>query len=381
VSSTEFRRALVADLERRIGLSPAVRDAFLAVPREHFLPGRPLEQVYRDEAIVTKTGERGMPTSSSSQPTIMALMLEALRLEPGMRVLEIGAGTGYNAALLERIVGAEGRVVSVDVDPATAAEARERLRGEVEVIAGDGRDGWAAGSPYDRIVVTASAPTVYRAWWEQVVEGGLVELPLRFGAGVQPVVTLRREGIRLVSTSIVCGAFMSMRDASGSALTGPGDVVSLDGAGSPLLLVGGALYGLDETARRRLLRLLLDEPRERSTLPDVPYWSLGLYLSLTIPAGRFLEVSPAGIGVVTGGGAGVAVVSPRDVPGGRPRAQELRAYGDPAAADELRRRIDHWRRLGCPAEDDLALTVDYADGTPRLRRRWRRGPLSAEAQR
>src|SRR3954451_6256905 len=180
---------------------------------------------------------------------------------------------------------------------------------------------------------------------------------------------------------MVWGVFMSMRDASGSALTGPGDVVSLNGAGSPLLLVGGALYGLDETARRRLLRLLLDEPRERSTLPDVPYWSLGLYLSLTIPAGRFLEVSPAGIGVVTGGGAGGAGVSPRDVPGGRPRAQELRAYGDPAAADELRRRIDHWRRLGCPAEDDLALTVDYADGTPRLRRRWRRGRLSAEAQR
>ena len=70
-----------------------------------------------------------MPTSSSSQPTIMALMLDALRLEPGMRVLEIGAGTGYNAALLERIVGPEGRVVSVDVDPATAAEARKRLRG------------------------------------------------------------------------------------------------------------------------------------------------------------------------------------------------------------------------------------------------------------
>jgi protein-L-isoaspartate(D-aspartate) O-methyltransferase len=376
VSAAESRQALVAELERRVGLSPAVRDAFLAVPRERFLPGRRLEQVYRDEAIVTKTDERGMPTSSSSQPAIMALMLDALRLEPGMRVLEIGAGTGYNAALLKWIVGADGRVVSVDVDPATAAEARKRLRGQVEVIAGDGRDGWEAGAPYDRIVVTASAATVYPAWWKQLVEGGLVELPLRFGDGVQPVATLRREGVRLVSTNVVCGGFMSMRDASGASLAGAGDVVSLTGAGS-LRLFGGALRGLDEAGRRQLVRLLLDGPRERSPLPDVPYWSLGLYLSLTIPAARFLEVWPSGIGVVTDGGTGVALVAARDAEGERPRAQELRAYGDPAAEDDLRARIEQWRTLGCPAEGELVLTVDFADGTPHLRRRWRRGPLSA----
>jgi protein-L-isoaspartate(D-aspartate) O-methyltransferase len=375
--STQLRRALVAELEAQIELSPAVRDAFLAVPRERFLPGRPLEEVYRNDAIVTKTGDRGIPTSSSSQPTIMALMLEALRLAPGMRVLEIGAGTGYNAAILQRIVGPAGRVVSVDIDPATAAEARNRLGGRVEVIAGDGREGWPAAAPYDRIVVTASATTVYRAWCEQLVDRGLVEVPLRFGAGVQPVATLRREGTRLVSTRVLCGGFMSMRDASGAALAGAVDVVSLHGAGPPLLLFGGALRRMDEAARRRLIGLLLGEPRVRTPLSDDPYWSLGLYLSLTIPETRLLELSPAGIGVVTGGGAGVAVVAPGEARGGRPRARELRAYGDPAAEEELRRRIDHWRRLGCPAEDELALTVDFADGTPRMRRRWRRGRFSA----
>jgi protein-L-isoaspartate(D-aspartate) O-methyltransferase len=179
----------------------------------------------------------------------MALMLEALRLAPGMRVLEIGAGTGYNAAILERIVGAAGRVVSVDIDPATAAEARKRLGGRVEVIAGDGREGWPAAAPYDRIVVTASATTVYRAWCEQLVDRGLVEVPLRFGAGVQPVATLRRDGTRLVSTRVLCGGFMSMRDASGAALAGAVDVVSLHGAGPPLLLFGGALRRMDEAAR------------------------------------------------------------------------------------------------------------------------------------
>jgi SAM-dependent methyltransferase len=298
-----------------------------------------------------------------------------------MRVLEIGAGTGYNAAILERIVGPGGRVVSVDIDAATAAEARKRLRGRVEVVAGDGREGWAAGAPYDRIVVTASTATVFRPWWEQLVDGGLVEVPLRFGAGVQPVATLRRTGARLVSTRILSGGFMSMRDANGAALAGAVDIVSLHGAGPPLLLFGGALRRMDEDGRRRLIRLLLAEPRVRSPLPDDPYLSLGLYLSLTIPETRLLEVSPAGIGVAVGDGAGAAVVAPGDVRGGRPRARELRAYGDPAAEDELRRRIEHWRRLGCPGEDELALTVDFADGTPRMRRRWRRGPLSAQAPR
>src|SRR3989440_8507888 len=124
---------LVRRLERGGTIwSPAVREAFLAVPRERFLPGRPLEQVYRDEAILTRRDAGGAPTSSSSQPAMMALMLEQLRLEPGQRVLEIGAGTGYNAALLATIVGPR-RVVSVELDPETAAEARDALEGyEVE---------------------------------------------------------------------------------------------------------------------------------------------------------------------------------------------------------------------------------------------------------
>src|SRR4051794_16053500 len=102
--SAALRRALVSELEvRGVIRSAAVRSAFLRVPRELFVPERlaedGLDAVYRDEAIVTKTGPQGMPMSSSSQPSIMAEMLERLLVEPGMRVLEVGAGTGYNAAL------------------------------------------------------------------------------------------------------------------------------------------------------------------------------------------------------------------------------------------------------------------------------------------
>src|SRR5919198_3310701 len=97
----ELNEALVASLESGGTLSDRrVAAAFRAVLRHHFLPGHPLKDVYEDTAIMTKFGERGVAVSSSSQPAIMAIMLQQLRAEPGNRVLEIGAGTGYNAALL-----------------------------------------------------------------------------------------------------------------------------------------------------------------------------------------------------------------------------------------------------------------------------------------
>ena len=89
---------------------PEVEAAFRAVPRHLFLPDLPLEEVYQDEAIATKMLD-GQFVSSSSQPAIMAIMLEQLQLEAGQRVLEIGAGTGYNAALMAHIVGETGQVV------------------------------------------------------------------------------------------------------------------------------------------------------------------------------------------------------------------------------------------------------------------------------
>ena len=99
---------------------------------------------------MTKQSAYGAPLSSSSQPAIMAAMLERLDLREGMRVLEIGAGTGYNAALLSVLVGASGRVFSVDVDREVAAEARRALRDggyKVRVVRAVGRAGLAHGAP------------------------------------------------------------------------------------------------------------------------------------------------------------------------------------------------------------------------------------------
>src|SRR5574339_136221 len=123
-----LNQALADELKSRGWIqTPDVEGAFRAVLRHYFLPGRPLEEVYSDHVIPTKQDPEGQWISSSSQPAIMAIMLEQLGLEPGHRVLEIGAGTGYNAALMAHIVGETGQVVTVDIDDDLVESAREHL--------------------------------------------------------------------------------------------------------------------------------------------------------------------------------------------------------------------------------------------------------------
>ena len=118
---------MVAHLrERRELTDPRVAAALGRVPRHVFVPGADLSEAYADQAIVTRYRD-GWPVSSASQPAMVAAMLEQLGLPEGGSVLEIGAGTGYNAALLSALAGATGRVVTIDIDPEVADEARSHL--------------------------------------------------------------------------------------------------------------------------------------------------------------------------------------------------------------------------------------------------------------
>jgi protein-L-isoaspartate(D-aspartate) O-methyltransferase len=147
-------------------------------------PGKTeLRLIYSDRALTTRMsplaeGKPPVPISSSSQPSLMAQMLEDLHLGAGLRVLEIGAGTGYNAALLAHVVG---RVISLDVDRRVLAEAAEHLAGfperNVVLRHGDGREGCPEEAPFDRILVTASTPDLEPAWLEQLAPGGLLLAP------------------------------------------------------------------------------------------------------------------------------------------------------------------------------------------------------------
>ncbi len=184
---------LVESIEQRLGraLTPSVRQALLTVPRHLFVEqyyrqrGSDLqwehvqaapEQIYQDEPLVTHIDARGMPASSTSQPSVMAVQLEALALSPGQRVLEIGSGTGYNAALLAAMVGEAGQVISLDIDEDLVAQAKQHLAcaeaPRVVVLSGDGIEGATAYAPYDRLLATCSFRCLPRAWREQLKPGG-----------------------------------------------------------------------------------------------------------------------------------------------------------------------------------------------------------------
>ncbi len=168
-----------------------VEAAFRAVPRHVFLPGLDLDEVYQDQAIITKR-ENQVPVSSSSQPAIMAIMLERLMVEPGHNLLEIGTGTGYNAALMAFLAGEHGRVTSVEIDEEIALQARQNLQNLAAVTALTGRLapiqahcaegglGSTEFAPYDRIILTVGAWDIAPAWLEQLKPGGHLVLPLWF---------------------------------------------------------------------------------------------------------------------------------------------------------------------------------------------------------
>ena len=159
-----------------------VAAAFAAVPRHVFVPHAPLEVAYADDVVLMKHDEAGVVTSSVSQPSIVALMLQQAAIRPGHRVLEIGSG-GYNAALMRELAGPRGAVTSVDIDPEVTDRARESLGeagyGDVTVVQADGAFGVPERAPYDRIVVTVTAWDIASAWLRQLRPGGRIVVPLR----------------------------------------------------------------------------------------------------------------------------------------------------------------------------------------------------------
>jgi protein-L-isoaspartate(D-aspartate) O-methyltransferase len=194
--------------------SDLVADALWTVPRHVFLPDLPPAVAYRDDAIVTKRDADGLAISSSSQPGMMAIMLDQLDLAPGHRVLEIGAGTGYNAALMRHIVGPSGLVVSIDIDRDLTDLARSHLASagyrDVAVVWADGAEGYAAHAPYDRLIATVGVSDLAPAWLAQVTSGARIVVPLDVG-GTQLSVAFERSGAHWASRSLAPCGFIRMR--------------------------------------------------------------------------------------------------------------------------------------------------------------------------
>jgi protein-L-isoaspartate(D-aspartate) O-methyltransferase len=197
--------------------NPAVERAMQQVPRHRFVAHMDGAAAYRDEAVMVKHARNGVPISSLSQPTIVATMLEWLQVAPGHRVLEVGTGTGYNAALLSVLAGPDGYVASIELEPDLAERAARTLAGagygRVDVLVGDGRDGYASGAPYDRVIVTTGARAVSEVWIGQLGNGGRLVVPLVDHRGVGLIVVFEEVGGELVhSTGAACG-FIPLRHA------------------------------------------------------------------------------------------------------------------------------------------------------------------------
>jgi protein-L-isoaspartate(D-aspartate) O-methyltransferase len=367
-----------------------VAAALRAVPRHLFLPDLPPEAAYRDDAIVTKRDADGQGISSSSQPAIMAIMLDQLGLAPGHRVLEIGAGTGYNAALMAHLVGPSGQVVSVDIDADTAEAARAHLDSagypDVVVVCADGAEGYPAGAPYDRVIATVGVSDLARAWLEQVTPDARIVVPLDLRGTQLSIAFGPTAGGHWRSRSLVPCGFMRMR----GSLAGPERTVLLQ-PGLSVLLPDGRQADGQEIDAEALAVVLAEPPAMHGTDvqagSDQVFWGLGLWLAAGDQRScRVNEELPAGaggrrrsarrsvlaraplrsrywrttLGILESGGIAVLTATPAaPAPGQAAGGLQLSAAGfgtrGPELAAELAAHVQAWQKAGQPASAGLCV--------------------------
>ncbi|MFI0912513.1 methyltransferase, FxLD system [Streptomyces abikoensis] len=234
LSADQLRDQLTDRLRsQKVLRSPAAEEAFRATPRHLFLPGVPLEQAYADNPVYTKTTTDGTSISAASQPWIVAMMIEQLDAQPGERIMEIGAGTGYNAALMAAIVGESGHVTTIDVDEDLVAGARAHLAAadikNVTVVLEDGALGHPDGAPYDRVIATVGAYEVPGPWLDQLAPGGRLVVPLRLRGTASRSIVFERAEDGWRSRASQLAVFMPLRGIGDDArrivpLTPEGDV-------------------------------------------------------------------------------------------------------------------------------------------------------------
>ncbi len=334
---------------------PAVLAAMSAVPREAFVPhfwatgpggrdydltgDRPdppaVQLVYdMDRALAVRwdPAHPGDATSTASAPRLMAWMLELLDLRPGLRVLEIGTGTGYNVALLAEIVGDPSLVTSVDIDDGLVAEARARLDhlgyGDAHLLAADGAAGVPGTAPFDRVVATVGCVDLAPPWLDQLAPGGRLLVPLQHGT-VHPLVRARPDG----------------RGRAAAELVGRSGFVAIRGRQAerspwvaqrpPAAVTGRALVGAIDIGEPAL-------------------WDLGFYVAVSDRRAG----PPASLGDGTGSGAALTV-------GG-----EVAWYGQ--AGEALRDRLValafEWDGLGRPAAETFGCRFSAPSGPGELGR-------------
>jgi len=201
-------RAYRAELVRGLGSEvrdARVLDAMLRVPRHLFVPRASLWRAYADDAAPIGYGQ------TISQPTVVAIMTDALELQGRERVLEIGTGSGYQAAILSLLAS---EVYTIEIVKELAEQARARLLAlgyaNVHVRAGDGYAGWPDQAPFDRIVVTAAPDELPRTLLGELAEGGILVAPVGPSGWTQRLLRYRKKGGRVSSEDLGGVAFVPM---------------------------------------------------------------------------------------------------------------------------------------------------------------------------
>lgn len=316
-------------------------------------PASELADIYSD-AVMTHVDEAGdkLP-STNSQPSYVLWLLHMLDLRPGQRVLEIGSGSGWLAAVMARLVGEGGRVTGLEIIPELAAQSRADLAGlglrNVSVLATDGADGHAAEAPFDRVMITAACWALPGVLFDQVALGGRALVPVELRGGGCQVTVLRRQRDGFVAEGAVPGWFV------------------------PLLGLGQ------------------DRPRLRFPLSALPFWEK-IGGAASHRAALPLATGPDGVG---GGVAAFRAFLGRTTPGfavfgeGEPPEQrpwlpaepfgvvdeagrsvalwangELLGYGSPGAVRSLARAYGMWASCGLPGLAGLGLDIVQTDAAP-----------------
>lgn len=175
--AADRKKILIEELEQRGYIqSQCVKKAFQHIPREQFIPKRLREHAYEDMPLFIGNGQ------TISAPHMIAIMIEELELRPGLKILEVGTGSGYHAALVSQIIGSEGRVYSIERFEDLAEQARTNLKKvgieNVTVKHGDGSRGLSLHQPYDRIFVTCAAPSIPQPLKDQIDDPGIILIPV-----------------------------------------------------------------------------------------------------------------------------------------------------------------------------------------------------------
>ena len=344
-------------------ISEATSNAFMATPRHRFVQRYRtfhsnqwheitpdtlkdhLSTLYADHPLALFGEDDANIPSTISQPSLVLRMLDMLQIEPGHQIFELGAGSGWNAALMGYLVGEKGQVHSLEIIPEVAQTAAENVAGmgieNVNIVAADGGDGYAAGAPYDRAIFTAGSFDLPRHFYEQMKEGGLLLIVIKNSGGGDCLFLLRKVNDHFESIdSHPCG-FVPMRGK----------------------------YEIDSLAPIELEQLPNWNDLQQQQLSKTPFWwgskGMGVRMWATIGIRSFLDVSEPTFRIFKESGAadhdlskqffglwnehlGSLVIA---------KDESLIAYGSHDSKDRLIGLLKEWIDLGMPSTANMKLHI------------------------